>query len=112
MSLRSILSIPVKLPSKIEGYLPSGAPSVAGLMNKVAEQIPDVGGTTALTLPKLAPIIASVEEHIPHPAGMEIANAVQKIEHPVIAKVEQIIAGQEAPAAPPAAQGIIPLSFE
>lgn len=111
MSFKSILAIPVKLPSKIEGYLPSGAPSIAGFMSKVNEQVPDVGAS-AFNLPKLAPIVASVEEHIPHPAGMEIANAVQKLEFPVLSKVEKVFAGKESPAAPPAPQGIIPLSFE
>lgn len=112
MSLRSILSIPVRLPSRIESYLPTGAPSIAGLLNKAAEQIPDIGGTSQITFPKLTPIIASVEEHIPHPSGMEIANLIQKVEFPVVSKVESLIAGQEAPAAPPAPQGIIPLTYE
>jgi hypothetical protein len=112
MSLRSILSIPVKLPQKIEAYLPTGAPSIAGVMNKAAEQIPDVGGTSQITLPKLAPIVASVEEHIPHPPGMEIANVVQKMEFPVVSRVEAALAGQELPAAPPASQGLIPLTYE
>lgn len=112
MSLKSMLSIPVKLPARIEGFLPSGAPSVAGFMAKVNEQVPDVGASSTFALPKMANIVASVEEHIPHPAGMEIANLVQKVEFPVVAKVEQFMAGKEAPSAPPATQGLIALSFE
>ncbi len=113
MDLREILMLPAQVPQKLEAYLPSGAPSISAMMIQGASKVPQVGSSsTAFNLPKLAPIIASVEEHIPHPRGMEMANAMQKIESPVVARVESFIAGKNPPAAPPAPQGLIPLSFE
>ena len=113
MNLREILMMPAQLPQKVEAFLPAGMPSVSAMMIQGANKVPDVGASTSqFNLPKLAPIIASVEEHIPHPHGMEIANAMQMVESPVVSKVEEFIAGKMPPVAPPAPQGLIPLNFE
>lgn len=112
MSLRDALMLPANQTAKIETHLPTGLPSISALMAKGAQMIPQVGQTNTFTLPKLTNIIASVEEYIPHPPHMSVADVVQKIESPVLTKVEEIVVGKSAPAAAPAPIGIIPLSFE
>jgi hypothetical protein len=110
-SLRTILQRPAVFPAKIETSLPKGLPSIANIMTKVAEQVPDLGATKSLSLPKIANIVASIEEHVPHPASMSAADLLQKLENPLTSRIEGALAGGDRPT-PPAPTGIIKLIFD
>lgn len=66
MGVQAALMKPVIIPQKIESILPNGAPSISGVMSKIAGKLPNLGtASTGLHLPRVAPIVSKVEENVP-----------------------------------------------
>jgi hypothetical protein len=82
--------MPTSIPRKIEAVLPQGVPSISGLMSKIANSVPDLGGTTSLRFPRVTPIISKVEESVP---GMpKVSEVINRVEGPIASKMNQLTA--------------------
>jgi hypothetical protein len=98
MGVQAALLKPVVIPQKIESILPNGAPSISGIMSKIAGKVPNLGGTASISglrLPRVAPIVSKVEENIP--GVPKVSSLLAKGESTANLKLNQLT-GQKAKA--------------
>lgn len=112
MGVKTLLLKPIEIPRKIEMSLPAGVPSVSGLMEKVANSLPDLGGSSmglsSIKLPKVTPIISRVEENLP--MLPKISLRAQRLEAPAIAKIQELLGKDSVVQSAPT--GLVQLVFE
>jgi hypothetical protein len=93
MGVQAALLKPVVIPQKIESILPNGAPSVSGIMSKIAGKLPNLGtASTGLHLPRVASIVSKVEENVP--GVPKVSSLLAKGESTASQKLSQLTASK------------------